>query len=298
MNTRGAVYAAIAAMLYGSSYVATGIALRSFTPLSVAAWRGLLAAAILGALLLAPAMARVRGAVPSRAGLVRLIAMGLIGGAIFTVAMNVAVSIAGATVTAFVAGLYAVLAAAFAIPLLGERLERPTLAALLVALVGTILLSELRLDDVNLAGIGVGLVAATTFGLYLVLSRRWGRPYGLTGATIGLTSLTATGVAALAVVLVTGEPLVPADLRLDAAAAIGWLAIGPGVAAAVLVVSGMQRLETRHASAFLLLNPPTAAVLAAVLLGERLSLLQLVGGACVLVAIAAASGIVRSRAPR
>jgi DME family drug/metabolite transporter len=98
-------------------------------------------------------------------------------------------------------------------------------------------------------------------------------------------------VAAVAVQL-TGAPVVPAAPRPEALVAIAWLAVGPSATAAVLVVAGMQRLEARHASVFLLLNPPTAAILAYLLLGERLSALQLVGGACVLVAIAAASGLV------
>ncbi|HJP72037.1 MAG TPA: DMT family transporter [Candidatus Limnocylindria bacterium] len=289
MNTRGALFAGLSAMLYGSSYVATAIALRSFTPLTVAAWRGMLSAVILGAILMLPPL---RSRLPwsiSRGDLGRLVLMGLLGGAAFTLAMNSAVGISGATVTAFVAGLYAVLAAALAIPLLGERLERSTLAALLAALFGTLLLADLRLDLQTVAGIGLALVAAASFGLYLVLSRGWARSRGLSGAAVGLSSLTMTGVAGLAAVALAGEPILPDAPRADALLAIAWLALGPGVVAAVLVVAGMQLLPARVASVFLLLNPPTAAVLAFLLLGERLSALQLIGGACVLAAMAAAT---------
>ena len=289
MNTRGALFAGLSAMLYGSSYVATAIALRSFTPLTVAAWRGVLSALVLGAILVLPAMRShlPTGITAGDAG--RLVLMGLLGGAAFTLAMNAAVGISGATVTAFVAGLYAVLAAALAIPLLGERLERSTLAALLAALFGTLLLADLRLNVETIVGIGLALVAAASFGLYLVLSRGWARSRGLSGAVVGLSSLAMTGVAGLTAVALTGEPLVPDAPRTDALLAIAWLALGPGVVAVVLVVAGMQLLPARLASVFLLLNPPTAAVLAFVLLGERLSALQLIGGACVLAAMAAAT---------
>lgn len=289
MSTRGALFAGISAMLYGSSYVATAIALRSFTPLTVAAWRGLLSALILGAILLLPAM---RSHLPrgiTLGDLGRLMLMGLLGGAAFTLAMNAAVGITGATVTAFVAGLYAVLAAALAIPVLGERLERLTLAALLAALFGTLLLADLTLNAETVAGIGLALVAAASFGLYLVLSRGWARSRGLSGAVVGLSSLAMTGVAGLAAVVLAAEPMVPDAPRADALVAIAWLALGPGVVAAVLVVAGMQLLPARLASAFLLLNPPTAALLALVLLGERLTALQLIGGACVLAAMASAT---------
>jgi DME family drug/metabolite transporter len=297
VNARGALFAGVSAMLYGSSYVATAIALRSFTPLAVAAWRGLLGAVVLGALLMLPALRRQ---LPARLGigdLSRLIVMGLLGGAAFTLAMNAAVGITGATVTAFVAGLYAVLAAALAVPLLGERLERSTLAALLAALFGTLLLANLTLNAETVAGIGLALVAAASFGLYLVLTRGWARRRGLSGVAMGLSSLTMTGVAGIAAVVLAGEPMLPPVARTDALLAIGWLALGPGVVAAVLVVAGMQLLPARLASVFLLLNPPTAAVLAFVLLGERPSALQLIGGACVLLAMAAAAGMLGRALP-
>ncbi|HEX7068994.1 MAG TPA: DMT family transporter [Candidatus Limnocylindria bacterium] len=297
MNARGALFAGVSAMLYGSSYVATAIALRSFTPLAVAAWRGLLGAVVLGALLMLPALRRQ---LPARLGigdLSRLIVMGLLGGAAFTLAMNAAVGITGATVTAFVAGLYAVLAAALAVPLLGERLERSTLVAMLAALFGTALLADLTLTAETVAGIGLGLVAAASFGLYLVLTRGWARRRGLSGVAMGLSSLTMTGVAGIAAVVLAGEPMLPPVARTDALLAIGWLALGPGVVAAVLVVAGMQLLPARLASVFLLLNPPTAAVLAFVLLGERPSALQLIGGACVLLAMAAAAGMLGRALP-
>ena len=48
MRVGGAVAAAAAAMLYGSAYVATGIALRSFGPTGVAVWAAVLALVLLG----------------------------------------------------------------------------------------------------------------------------------------------------------------------------------------------------------------------------------------------------------
>jgi DME family drug/metabolite transporter len=293
VSSRGGIYAGLAAVLYGSSYVATAIALGSFTPLTVAAWRGVLSALLLAAILALPAMRSHRPRRIPRGDLGRLLLMGLVGGAAFTLAMNAAVSITGATVTAFVAGLYAVLAAALAIPILHERLERSTLVALLAALLGTVLLAELTLDLETLVGIALGLVAAASFGLYLVLSRGWARRRGFSGAVLGLSSLSMTAVVGLAAVALTGEPMLPVAPRSDALLALAWLAVGPGVIAAVAVVAGMQLLPARLASVFLLLNPPTAALLAFVLLGERLSALQVIGGALVLIAIAAAAGMVR-----
>jgi hypothetical protein len=50
---RGERYAALAAMAFGSAYVATSFALRAFGPLQVAAWRSVVAAVALGIVLAA-----------------------------------------------------------------------------------------------------------------------------------------------------------------------------------------------------------------------------------------------------
>ncbi|HEX5039120.1 MAG TPA: DMT family transporter [Candidatus Limnocylindria bacterium] len=295
MNARGAIYAGTAAILYGSAYVATAIALRSFTPLTIGAWRGLAGAALVMVLVLAAGMRTTLPRRLDRATAWRLGVLGLVGGAIFVVAINAAVALIGASVTAFVAGLYAVTAAILAVPVLGERLERSTLVALLAALVGTALLAEVQPGEETVLGIGLALLAALCFGLFLVLSRRWGTAHGLTGPLVGLATLTISGVLCLLLALAAGQPMVPDAARLDAVIATGWIAVAPGAAGQVLVVAGMRRLEARYASAMLLLNPPTAAILSVLLLGQGLTPVQLVGAAAVLVAIAFASGIVGHR---
>ncbi|HEX2884665.1 MAG TPA: DMT family transporter [Candidatus Limnocylindria bacterium] len=290
MEPRGAIAAATTAMLYGSAYVATAIALEGFTPVGLAVWRGAIGALLVAVLLATPFLPGHRPRALGGAGLVRLGVMGIIGGGLFILAMNAAVAASGATITAFVAGLYAVLAAALAIPLLGEHLEARTIAALGAALVGTVMLSGIGSGSADAGGIALGLVAAAAFGTFLVLSRRWSARHRLTSPTVALSTLSISTLVALGVAAAGGDPLVRPDPPVGSLVALGWLAAGPGAAASVLVVIGMRRLPARHASAFLLLNPPTAALLAFVLLGETLDGLQLVGAALVLVAIAAASG--------
>jgi drug/metabolite transporter (DMT)-like permease len=295
LDPRGTAAAAAAAVLYGTAYVATAFALRSFTPLGAAAARGLLGALLLGALLLTPWAAGYRPGALRRAAVARLAVLGLLGGPCFIVAMNAAVALSGATVAAIVAGLYAVLAAVFAVPLLGERLERGTLAALVLALAGTVLLSDLRASGELLGGIAAGLLAAIVFALFLVLSRAWSASHALPGPTVALSALGLTAVLVGGLIPLVGDAGMEAAPLPEAVAAVVWLAAGPGALAAVLVVTGMRRLPARRASAFLLLNPPTAALGAWLLLGERLSVAQLIGGALILAAMAGASGILPLR---
>jgi drug/metabolite transporter (DMT)-like permease len=291
LDGMGAAAASATAILYGSSYVATAIALRGFTPITVAFWRGLIGALALALVMVAWRSARLR--MPgNRAALVRLLVLATLNGPAFLIAMNFAVSLAGASITAFVAGLYAVLAAALAIPLLGERPERLTIAALLVALAGAALLGEIQLGGKAATGVGWALLAAVVFALFLVLSRRWSIVYDLPGPTIGMFAMGLSALVAGLWAAAAGTILPPVAPGADAVAAVIWLALAVGALATVLVVVGMRRLPARRASAFLLLNPPTAALLSWLLLGETFSGLQLVGAALVLVAMAAATGLV------
>jgi drug/metabolite transporter (DMT)-like permease len=290
VKVSGTLAAVTAAVLYGTAYVAIAVALDGFTPVGVAIVRGLAGSAVLVALLAVPGLADQRPSRMRADGLARLAIIGLFGGGIFVLALNEAIALSGATVAAFVAGLYAVVAAALAVPILGERLSRPTVLALLAALAGTVMMSGLLAGDGSTTGIGIALVAAASFGLFLVLSRRWSAPFRLTGMTVGLASLVVSAAVAALVALATGDPVVREPLEVPALLAMAWVAVGPGAAAAVLVVIGMQRLPAQRASLLLLLNPPTAAALAYVLLGERLDPVQVGGAALILGAIAIASG--------
>jgi len=122
--------------------------------------------------------------------------------------------------------------------LLHERLERLTLGALVLALVGAALLGELRLTGDQSLGVGVALVAAVLFATFLVLSRRWSHAYDLPGPAIGAAALGLTAVAAAVILPFSSAPAIPSPLRVDAVLGVAWLAIGPGAAAAIAVIIG------------------------------------------------------------
>jgi drug/metabolite transporter (DMT)-like permease len=305
---RGELFAALAAMGFGSAYVATSFALLAFEPVPAAAWRSLLA--VVGVAAVIAVRARTGGpteemtsdadAAPGRAApgravagpaarAVRLLVLAVFAGPLFLASMNLAVAHVGASIAAFVAGLYAVLSAVIAPALLPERLTARVLAGFILALAGTALLAELDPRAADLEGMGWGLLAALSFALYLVLARRWSTPYRLEGLTVALANGALTAVVLGGFVLVTDPgSLAPADPPLEAAVAIAWLAavaaLGP-----VLTVASVRLIPAARSAAFLLLNPITAAILAVVLLGELPSPLQVAGGALVLLGMAAAT---------
>jgi drug/metabolite transporter (DMT)-like permease len=293
---RGELYAALAAVGYGSAYVATAFALRSFDPLPVAVYRSFLAAIALAALFAIRrwrSVARDDDAAQARPrALVRAAHLGIIaacGGPIFLAAMNLAVAGVGATIASFVAGLYAVLAAVFAPFLLGERLQPRAFAGFVAALVGTAFLAELRVSGPTIGGIAWGLLAAVSFALFLVLSRKWSPSDGFDAIGIALANMVATALVLGAIVLVTSAgSFAPRAIVAEALPALAWLAV---VAAAcqALAVAAVRLLPASRSSAFLLLNPIAATVLSFLLLGQQPTPLQDVGGLLVIVGIAAAT---------
>lgn len=283
----GMLEASLTAIIFGTTYVATGFALRSFSPVTVGAWR-----AVIGGVCLAIVVVLVqrRSGLPTRSRAIRFAILGLLNGPVFLVAMNVAVGLAGATIAAFVSGLYAVFAALFAPFVLREPLGARAIAGFVIALAGTALLAELRADERTLLGVGVGFVAAIAFALYLVLSRRWAMTHDVKGAPIAFTvALMAAAVLfPIALVAESGTILPPAP-EPAALVALVWMGLGPSFMAQLLMLDSVRRVPARASSAFLLLNPPTAALTAFLLLGEKLEPLQIVGAALVLLGMAAAT---------
>jgi DME family drug/metabolite transporter len=320
---RGELFAALAAMGFGSAYVATSFALTAFQPVPAAAWRSLLAAIAVGGILLvrrrgdrsgnavnsgggqvagidasasavepdAPtahaAATRVQPGTAQRA--VRLLVLATLAGPLFLASMNLAVAHVGAAIAAFVAGLYAVMSAVIAPVLLPERLTLRVLAGFVLALLGTALLAELDPDATDVAGMGWGILAALSFALYLVLARRWSADYRLDGVTVAFANCALAAVVLGGFVLATDPALLsPANPPVEAIVAMGWLAVVAAMGP-VLMVASVRLIEAARSAAFLLLNPITATVLAAILLGERPSSLQLVGGLVVLAGMAVAT---------
>lgn len=294
--TVGSAAAAGAAILFGSAYVATAFQLDGFTPLGGALWRSALAASVL-LLLTTVRGVRSRGrGLPQTAWTLgrigRLVLLGVLGGLVFIVGMNLAVSQVGATITAFVAGLYAIVAALFAPIVLRERLERRALAGFIVALAGTVLLAELNPSPDTAGGLAAGGVAAVSYGLYLVLIRRWSAAIDVGPVGVSL----ATGSTATIGLLIFLGLFDPNAARVgvattSVAVATVWLAcvtaFGP-----LLATAALRRVEASVASSMLLLNPITATILAVILLGERPSPAQLFGGLLVLLGMALATDVV------
>ena len=166
--------------------------------------------------------------------------------------------------------------------------ERPTAwrwawAVLGVLGVGLVVLGpEARLDVV---GVLAGLGGTATMACGVVLTKRWGRPPGVTPLALAAWQLTAGGLLLLPLTLL-GEG-VPA--RIDGGALGGYLWLGSmgGLIAYTLWFRGIGRLPV-GASAPLVLLSPLVATLVGIALGESLNRLQTAGFVLALAALLAA----------
>lgn len=193
-------------------------------------------------------------------------------------------SVANSTLLANLASIFVTLAAWV---LWKQRPSALFLAGLAAALAGVGLLvrASLGFSPTALLGDGLGVVTAMFYAGYL-LSVKDLRDRGAAAIQLMAVTTTITAVILLPVALASGEALLPDT-------ATGWLkllglawishAAGQG-----LIAYALAHLPAGFSSVGLLFQPVMAALFAWVLLGESLSVLQVVGGLVVLAGIALA----------
>jgi drug/metabolite transporter (DMT)-like permease len=196
----------------------------------------------------------------------------------------------GAGLATVLANIQVVLVPLVAWAVLGERPARRVLAALPIALTGVALISGTlehgAYGRAPVRGALLGAGAGVAYVGFLLLLRRGGidrrRPAG--------PLFDATATAALACLL---AGLVIGDARLVPSwPSAGWLvtlAVTSQVVGWLLITSSLPRLPAALTSLLLTVQPVGSVALAALILGESPSLLQLAGVAAVLTALMTAT---------
>lgn len=161
--------------------------------------------------------------------------------------------------------------------------SREIVVALVLAITGVALVSGLtggagRLDPL---GIAFGLASAVLFALYTVLSEHAGGIHGAIGAMRG-----AFIVAAIFWIVVLAPGGFPAQLGAPGRlAAVLFVGIAGTLAPFLLYVWGIRRVRAERATIAATLEPVLAALAAWVWLGQSLGVVQMAGGALVLVGV-------------
>jgi drug/metabolite transporter (DMT)-like permease len=264
---------------------------------SAAFYRSLLALPLLA--VLAALEQRRRGARPLRSRLGAVLAGVFL--AIDLVLWNHAIADVGAGIATLLGNLQVVFVTVAAWLLFRERPGRGFFLALPVVLTGIVLVSGLA-DHArgvhSVAGIEYGLGTSIAYAAFLLILRQTSAATPHVAAPLAEATLGATaGAAALG--LVFGGWQLGIGWH-----AFGWLlllALTSGTAGWLLITSSLPRLPASLSSLLLLLQPVAAILLAAVVLGEHPTPLQLAGAVLVcggiLVATRATGRSSRSRSP-
>lgn len=275
----------LAGVLWGTAFPALQFALRELTAYEAAFGRALLGALSLGLILAA------RGRLTWRLPLAtwwRLWVLALLGAGIFWPLQNLAIHLSTPVNTAFLISLYPAFVAVAGPLLFGERLRRVDIAGLLLALAGAyLIISKGQLLNLfgseTLPGDLLALVAALSFGGYLLLGRRW---RGALAVTTGATTFYTFALALLPLSFLAVRDGLPPRLGAITVAAMLWLGLMTTTVAFLAVNIGLSR--SPHASRsviHLLVIPLVAAFASRLLFGTTLTGAQWLGGGLVLLGI-------------
>ncbi len=243
-------------------------------PASVAMWRMVIAGVVLSVWLAA------RGALGlgslDRAAVVRILATGALTAA-FEVLYFTGIALAGVGLSTLVTiGSAPAWVALWDWWRHGDRPDGRRVLALVLALggLGLLLGSSLAAGDRALLGVGVAVVAGAAFAGVTVVNRA---PVpGLGAARLTALSFTAGGLLLVPVALVLGWGVPSGAASWGLAAALGVVSTA---LAYLAFLSGLATVPPFVATVVSLLEPLVAAILGAIVLGERLGWGGVVGGA-------------------
>jgi len=256
---------ALAPAIWGSTYLVTTELLPPHRPLLAATIRALPA----GLLLIA-----IGRAVPRGVWWWRSVLLGTLNiGAFFYLLFVTAYHLPGG-VAALIVSVQPILVLILSALLLKERIRPVQLGACLLGVAGVAMLVLQPGAGVDTVGLLAGLGAALCMASGIVLTKRWGRPAGISVLTFTGWQLTVGGLL-LAPFTLVAEGL-PAH--------VSGVNIGALFAYAIWF-RGIERLPALAVSFLGFASPVAAAVLGYVVLGQELSPLQTTGALAVVIAV-------------
>jgi drug/metabolite transporter (DMT)-like permease len=228
---------------------------------------------VMGALMLVRRDPFPRGRV-----LLGLVLMGAVGYAGVSLCYFLALTMASAGLVALLLYLYPALVTVVSVVFLRERLGRVKLGALVLALTGTALTIGAT-GRASALGLLLGMAAALLYAIYILVGSRIVHQTGSVASSAIIMASTTAVFAALAAIQGLSAPQSVAGW-----AAVGAIAFISTVIAFVTFFAGLKRVGPVTASTLSTWEPLVTVVLAALMLGERMGLVQLVGGVLILLA--------------
>lgn len=261
--------AAIAALLFGASVVAVQIAVRDVPPLTLAFLRfGQ------GTMLLAAGLALFRRDLfhVARRDLPYLALLGVIFYTIFPVSFNAGLQYLPASQASLLLATTPLWTLLLARAVTRERLATRQIVGVIVSISGVaIVMTDRGLGQVSVIGVLLLITTALSGAIYNVLAKR---------ALAKYNGVTVTFYAMLAGSLLLMPSLVGSHLNLlsrETLALVAFLGVLGGAVAFTLWTVALRRLSPTEVAVYINLNPIAASLLAAAMLGERLTPAFVVG---------------------
>lgn len=292
----GTLFIFVSACGYGSGPLfAKSVYASGLDWLALLAWRFFIGAALVWAwALLVPANRAALRAI-SRRRVVALLALGcfFVGNA---GSYYAALEHISASLTALIIYVYPALVAVLSIRW-GHGLQgRRPWAALAIATAGVALSIGGSTGAVQSIGIALAIVSPVLYSLYIILSARFaGERRGETAETrtgragaetppavAAAFLLTGTMVVTWLVAALAGEPLLPGQVPAGAWFGVSGIAVFSTALAISAFYAGTARIGAAQAALVSTIEPVYTIALATLLFGERLTAIQLVGGALVI----------------
>jgi drug/metabolite transporter (DMT)-like permease len=289
-DPRGAIFVMAAASCYALSVVfakgayALGVSVQTLT-----VWRF-----ALGAFFFWAAVAIRRPAWLSRRVVLTAIGMGAFGFAVQALTYFGAIAVMDAGMATLLVYTYPAIITVIGFVTRRQSPTRRTLAALACSGVGMLLLLGLGgLASVSRLGVVLALSAAVTYALYTMVASSLPAETDVAllmaiVTTSALVSVTVVAVASGAPLSLGGDP-----------AAYGWvltyIVVGTLIAM-TLHTSGLVRIDASTAGILSSIEPLVAAAAVALVYGERMTLVQIIGGAAILAGVVVLQVRTRTRA--
>jgi drug/metabolite transporter (DMT)-like permease len=274
-----------AVLVWGASFVATKVALRDVSPVTVVWLRFAMGVAILG---LAVALRR-QFALPRREDLAYFALLGFIGITFHQWLQSTGLLTAQASTTAWIVATTPVFMALLGWLLLKERLGWVKAGGIALAALGVLLVvskgdwSAMSSGQFGTAGDFLILISAPNWAVFSVISRR-----GLQSHPAARMMFYVMGFGWLftSVLLFTGPGLSEiGQLQLGSWLGLGFLGIFCSGLAYIFWYDGLQAVPAAQMGAFLYLEPLVAVVVAAIVLNEPLLLASVIGGGIILAGV-------------
>jgi len=273
----GVFLIAVSAACFGAMAIFARLAYEAGTnPITVLFLRFTIAAIFMVAVMAAKGMAFPRGRT-----LIILLLMGGLGYVALSLAFFTALTMAPAGLVAILLYLYPAFVTLLATIFLKKPVTTLKLVALSLTFGGTVLIIGLDGGRGQILGIVLGITAAVLYSIYIIVgSTVMSNTDAFSAST---TVIIAAGVVFSGIVAATGVKF-PATLT-------GWvaalaIALISTALAIVTFFAGLKRIDPANASMISTLEPVVTIALAAVVLGETMTMPKILGGMMILAAVA------------